>query len=181
MTAACGGDVVGNWRITTSCLKATGTVALSGCSTTATVTASLQATGTASYAADFTYSQAFLLSGTETIGLPAACLTMSGITLTCDQLNQALAVTPLDPSLSSIHCSTAGGGGCNCVANLTATTANETGTYVTAGTNLVTTPSTGTSGSSGYCVKGTRLDETAPAAMSQPGLTISGDLTFTRQ
>lgn len=179
MVAACGGDIVGDWRITSSCLKATGTFNDPQCPS-ATVNASLQVTGTVSYTAALTYNLAFLLSGTETVGFPASCLTSSGVTVTCNQLNQVFAANPPDPSFM-LHCTAAGGGGCNCSTPLNAFPSNEIGTYVTSGATLTTTPVGGTAESGGYCVKGTKLDLTPPSSMMQSGLIETGDLTLTRQ
>jgi hypothetical protein len=179
MVTACGGDIVGNWRITSSCLKATGTFTTPECPS-ATVNASLQVTGTVSYTAALTYNLAFMLSGTETIGFPASCLTFSGVTVTCDQLNQSFAAMPPSPTLM-LHCAPAGGGGCNCSTPLNATPSNETGTYVTSGGTLTTTAVGGAAESGGYCVKGTTLDLTPPLSMMQSGLIETGDLTLTLQ
>jgi hypothetical protein len=185
MVAACGGDVVGNWRITSSCLKATGTFDIpdnpdSPSCTGAPVNASLQATGNISYTAALTYSSTIVISGTESIGFSGACLTFNGVTVTCDQLNQAFATMPPDPAFSAIHC-TAAGGGCNCVVALSGMMTNESGTYTTSGGTITLTPSGGPpEAGAGYCVKGNQLDLTPPASM-MAGLTSSGDLTLTRQ
>ncbi len=143
--------------------------------------ASLHLTGTASYAANLTYVASFVVTGSETIGFPASCLTTQGITLTCDQLNQTFTANPPSPSVSSIRCSAAGGGGCNCVATLIDTPANGTGTYTTAGGIVTTTPTGGMPDTGDeYCVKGSRLDVTAPA-MTDGTLTESGSITLMRQ
>jgi hypothetical protein len=180
MVAACGGNIVGNWRVTGSCLKVSGTLGDATCPG-ATIDGSLHITGTTSYAADLTYIQSFILTGTETIGFPASCLTRSGVTLTCDQLNQSFAANPPAPSVASLHCTAAGGGACNCVTTLTAMSVNETGTYITSGGNLTSTQTGGVPDSGGgYCVKGTRLDLT-PASMMGGTLIESGDLTLALQ
>lgn len=180
MANACGGDIVGNWKITSSCLKVTGTFDNADCPT-ASINASLHATGTASYRADMTYSLAFVLSGTETIGFPATCLTVNGVTVTCDQLNQQFATNP-PAGITALHCTSAGSGGCNCTTTLPDQTDTEVGTYTTGAGTLTTTQAGSTpEPGGGYCVQGTTLDLTPPASMAQTGVTTSGDLTLTRQ
>jgi hypothetical protein len=180
MANACGGDIVGDWKITSSCLKVTGTLDDADCPT-ASINASLHATGTASYRADLTYSLAFVLSGMETIGFPATCLTFNGVTVTCDQLNQQFVTNP-PAGIAALHCTSAGSGGCNCTATLPDQTDTEVGTYIT-GSGILTTTQTGSTPDpgGGYCVQGNTLDLTPPASMAQAGVTMSGDLTLTRQ
>ena len=179
MANACGGDIVGNWKVTSSCVKVSGNIGDPDCPT-ATADATFQATGTASYTAALTYSLALTLTGTETVHLPATCLIQGGVTFTCDQLNQIFAANPPDPTITSIHCASAGGGGCSCTAQLQPMDDNESGTYTTAAGILTTTQSGNPPDSGGYCVKGTELDLTLPPGMD-PGVMGSGSLTLTRQ
>ena len=181
MAGTCGGNVVGNWKITSSCIKASGSLGDSTCPG-ATVDGSLSVTGTAAFTADASYSLAFVLSGSETIFFPASCLTSNGVTVTCDQLNQVFMAMPLDPTtITSIHCASAGGGACNCTANLASSSTNESGTYTTSGGTLTTTSTAGDVSTDGYCVQGNHLDLTPPANMADPTLTMSGDITLTKQ
>lgn len=174
--AACGGDLVGTWRVTSTCLQPTGT-GESECPT-ATRAISVQYAGSVSYSAGLSYTSMLRLSRTETIGLPASCLTRGGASTTCAQLNQSLAAGPLDPSISTIHCSPAGGGGCTCVATVVST-CGETGTYATEGGVLTRTP-TGSSPKPGvgFCVRGDRLEYTRPVAPL--GLNATCKLTLIR-
>jgi hypothetical protein len=176
MVASCGGNIVGDWQIVSSCVKSSGTVNLSGCTSPATVSASLTVTGTASFRSDLTYTTTDQISGSETIGYPAACLTVQGVTITCDQLSQSFSAG----GTTSGACTAAPGGACNCNVTLAAQASGETGTYSTSGGTLTTTPTGSTSGTSGYCVQGNRLDNTPPPGMMS-GLTTSGDITLMRQ
>jgi hypothetical protein len=129
-----------------------------------------------------TYSLAFVISGSETITFPAACLNNNGVQVTCDQLNQAFAANPLDPTtITSIHCSSAGGGACDCVANLASSQDTESGTYTTAGGQLTTTTNAGDTSTSGYCVTGNKMDLTPPSSMADPTTTTTGDISLTKQ
>jgi len=181
MVASCGGNIVGEWTITSSCVAAHGTLGDSSCPT-ATLTAHATVTGTSSYRADLSYTTNWTLQGSETIGFPASCLTSGGVTITCDQLNQVFAGAGAPTGASAVRCSNAGGGGCNCVADLAQQTMSEIGTYTTSGVTVNTTPAgSTTSDPSGYCVQGNRLDLTPPTTMMDASLTTTGDITMMRQ
>jgi hypothetical protein len=164
----CGGNVVGTWSVTSSCLTVTGQVDMSslgiGC-TSASVTGSLQVTGTWTANSDGTYSDNTTTSGDEQLTLPAACLTVSGTTTTCDALSRSAL-----PSLgyASGTCTDAAGGGCNCsahvqqtggigVLNLMATTNAD---YTTSGNTLTTSQSGRYNTPYSYCVSGSSLTMT---------------------
>jgi hypothetical protein len=73
---ACGGNLVGTWTVTSSCLNVTGNLDLAlvgaGCPS-APVTGSLQVTGTWTANADGTYSDDTLTSGSEQFTLGPSC------------------------------------------------------------------------------------------------------------
>jgi hypothetical protein len=173
MVSSCGGDIVGDWRITSSCIKSMDTLGADFSCPTGTVTSSATATGTASYRTDMTYTVSFTLTGTDSVVIPASCLSAG---TTCDQVNQVF----FRGLLPDLRCSSASGG-CNCSLVIPATPLTETGTYATTGGALTTTPSSGTPDTGGYCVKGNQLDLTPPAAMAGATGTMSGDLTLMRQ
>jgi len=173
MVPSCGGDIVGNWVITSSCVKGQQTLTDNAACRTATLRTSLTATGTTSYRADMTYTLAFTVSGTDSVTVPASCLSMG---TTCAQANQLF-----PDAVPGLQCNSAAGGGCNCTLAVPATLFNEVGTYSTSGGSVTTTPSNGTSDTSQYCVRGNRLDLIPPAGMADPGVTMSGDLTLMRQ
>jgi hypothetical protein len=173
MVTPCGGNIVGDWRITSSCIKGMDTLGNSSCPT-ATVTSSATATGTTSYRADMTYTVSFTLTGSDSVVIPASCLSAG---TTCDQVNQVF----FRGLLPDLRCSSASSGGCNCSLVVPPTPIAETGTYTTSGGTLTTTPTGATPDSGGYCVKGDQLDLTPPAAMAGATGTMSGDLTLMRQ
>src|SRR5438445_10933653 len=71
-TAACGGDVVGTWNITSSCVSATPSMMSSAsCPGAKTTSSNLTATGTIVYRADMTYSSNFMVSGSVTVFQPS--------------------------------------------------------------------------------------------------------------
>src|SRR5579871_5661709 len=110
---ACGGDLVGSWTVASSCLTVMGNLDLSlfgaGCPY-APVTGELTVTGTFTANADGTTSDATLTSGTEKITLASSCLVISSTPVTC--AGAAGLLTSL--GYSSLTCTNAAGGGCNC-------------------------------------------------------------------
>jgi hypothetical protein len=178
MVNACGGDIVGEWRITSSCLKVSGTFALDGCTQPATVSGSVHITGTASYRADLTYTTTGTLTGSESVLYPAACLSAIGVT--CADLNQSV-----NSGGATGSCASSSDGGCRCNFTIPPDASDDTGTYSTSGGTLITTPSGSPPDSpGGYCVQGSRLDMTPSPSMMpvmMDGLTISGDIALMRQ
>ena len=178
MVAACGGDIVAEWTIVDSCLTASGGGALFGdfCPTATVDAGGLRINGMASYRADMTFSGTATMSGSMAFVFPASCLTMSGITLTCAQLDQAVKQAMMDdpdPSVQSISC--AGSGSCTCTAQMAPQTSTGSGTYTTSGSTLV---ENGTS-SSEYCVQGNELHLLSPA-MGMGSFELSGDIVLTK-
>jgi hypothetical protein len=176
--AACGGDVVGEWTIADTCLTASGGGALFGdfCPTATVDAAGLRVTGTASYRADLTYSATATMSGSMAFVLPPSCLTMSGITLTCAQLDQAVKQAMMDdpdPSIQSISC--AGSGSCRCTMQMTPQTSTSSGTYTTSGSTLVEDGAE----SGQYCVKGNELHLLSPS-MAMGSFELTGDIVLTK-
>jgi hypothetical protein len=82
----CGGDVVGTWTVTSSCLRVSGQLDMSmlgaGCAS-APVEGSLQVTGTWTARSDGTYRDATTTFGSEQITLPASCLVVSSTPVSC--------------------------------------------------------------------------------------------------
>jgi hypothetical protein len=134
------------------------------CSQATASAAGLNMTGTVTYNADGTYSESTKITGTVTVNLPAACLKQQGITLTCDQLNQAMAqrnsqISSSSASNSSLHCSGTGGGGngCACSASI-AQDDSTSGTYSIQGSRLIDSDGSGAD----FCVQGDTLYEQSP-------------------
>ena len=115
--SACGGDLVGTWTVTSSCLKVTGTLDLSlvGASCpTAPVTGDLQVTGTWTANSDGTYSDDTTTTGTEQFTLASSCLVISSTPVTCD--GAAGLIQTL--GYASVDCASAASGGCSCSATV---------------------------------------------------------------
>ena len=114
----CGGNAVGTWNATSSCLKIDGTLDISGLGVgckTAKTTGSLTVTGTWTANADGSYTDGTTTSGMETLELEKSCLDFSGLTIMCDGLNGPLAAI----GYSSVNCTAAAsGGGCTCAATV---------------------------------------------------------------
>jgi hypothetical protein len=154
----CGGDLVGNWKMIDSCIDLPVDPGEMDFCPSATMSSSMKASGSASFRADGTYTTVTTAEGSLKMTLPSACLTQSGITLTCDQLNQAFAqmfTSEPDSPFKSFNC-TGAGSGCACTFTMNAQTETEEGTYVTSG-NTLTTTSSFASESSNYCVTGDEL------------------------
>ncbi|HZL18130.1 MAG TPA: arabinofuranosidase catalytic domain-containing protein [Polyangia bacterium] len=110
---ACGGDVVGTWKVVSSCLKVTGNLDLSlvgaGCPS-APVTGELSVTGTWTANADGTDSDDTTTSGTEQFTLAASCLVISSTPVTCSGAAGLL----MSLGYSSLTCTSSADGGCSC-------------------------------------------------------------------
>ena len=142
---SCGGDVVGTWTVTSSCLRVTGEMDMSmlglDCAL-APVEGSLQVTGTWTAKPDGTYFDGTTTSGNEQITLPASCLIVAGTAVTCEKL------APVFSALGYLAttCTADVSGGCSCSATvdqiggvgLVSPYAQSSGTFKTSG-NVVTT------------------------------------------
>lgn len=160
----CAGDVVGAWTTTTSCLDVSGELDLSlvgaGCPS-APVTGSLQVNGTFTATANGKYVDDTTTTGTERLTLDPSCLIISSTPVTC-----AGAANLLGSVLgySSLTCTSAAGGGCDCSATvkqvgglgLLAINQMTSGKYKTSGTLLTLTGETDDTSYS-YCVAGNKL------------------------
>jgi hypothetical protein len=175
-TAACGGDIVGTWTITSSCVS--GSVASSSCPGETVDTANLKISGTVTYAADLTYTVNSLLSGSETLTLPLSCVNKPGATTppkTCDQLGATLMGTISE----SITCT--GSSVCTCHVVISNQTSMTTGTYTTTAAGLLTETAMGGSPSQNdYCVKGKTFTLSPHAAAAMMGQSVSGTITLTK-
>jgi len=176
----CGGDVVGAWTVTQSCLKLTGYADMTGfgigCAS-APVTWSLQVSGTWTAYSGGMYSDNTTTSGDEEIELPASCLTLSGATTTCQRMGEILRAF----GYAVVNCTFAASGGCTCSAailqtggaGLLSADPSSGGRYATSG-NVVTTED-GTQYP--YCVSGNTMTWT-PQSTSP---TTTGTIVFQKQ
>jgi hypothetical protein len=158
-SAACGGDVVGRWKILSYCGPSAYPVTIAGCAVPiAAERIAATTTGTFEFFGGGTYSASMTYSGTVRMTYPAACLTSGGFTVTCSQLGSTCAATT--------------DGGCTCTATVNQPTTAATGTYSTNGNVLTTQPTTVSSPSHfDYCVHGNLLTMTS-------GVAADGGVTF---
>jgi hypothetical protein len=88
-TATCGGNVVGTWNVSTSCLNLSGDMDVSttslGC-LTIPVNGSLQSTGTMVFNGDGTYTDSTRTTGNMTFPLASSCLSVSMVPVGCDKV-----------------------------------------------------------------------------------------------
>jgi hypothetical protein len=176
--APCGGDVVGTWTVTSSCLSVTGRLELGAffgadCPS-APVTGSLQVSGSWTAQADGTYVDNTNTTGHQQIALPASCLMYSGTLLTCDQVSAAIQAM----GYSAATCASAPDGGCACEATLdqTGSAAQLSADPYTSGnfkaaSNVIT--SDGVT-SYAYCVGGNKMTWTPQT----PSPTTTGSIVF---
>jgi hypothetical protein len=180
----CGGDLVGTWNVTSSCLTVSGEVDLSafglGCSS-APVAGSLQVSGTWTANADGTYSDNTTTTGNEQLELPASCREISGTTTTCDRIGGPITSV----GYASVTCTDdTATGGCSCQATMDqAAGIGLAPTYVAASGNYTTSGSTLTITAGeveySYCVSGTTLTMT-PQSVGKTA-TLTGSVELQRQ
>jgi hypothetical protein len=159
--APCGGSVVGAWKVTSSCLKLSGDMDVSlaslGCPTVPVV-GSLSTTGTFVANADGTFADNTITTGSATFPLAKACLSISSVERTCEQVSSIFEALGWKTSTCSET-----NGQCNC--KVTAEqhgglgaisgVATTQGKYTTSGNTLTTEDL-----SFPYCVAGDALTVT---------------------
>lgn len=182
--AACGGNIVGTWKVASSCISTSGSGATPDCPQQMLKISNYTVSGTVTYNADMTYTATRSLSGDTETTLPASCLMFQGTTVTCAQLQAAITSDPTS-GYQSVTC-TAAASGCTCSGKIVQDNLNETGTFSTAGNVLTETATGGQPSLSDYCVQGgTKLqimphvDMTMPVNMGD--LSITGSITFAKQ
>jgi hypothetical protein len=176
MPAACGGNVVGAWRITGSCV--TFTLDLASVCPGLTADGTLKIVGGATYSADLTYVQTGTAGGTFQYHFPSSCL--SG--MTCAQRQADLMTTGTQMgTFSSVICRSAAGGGCTCDVTLLDSPNDETGTYTTTG-GVLTTVHGGVTDETNYCVTGNVMQQVPSGDANQgtvPG-TLKGSISLSK-
>jgi hypothetical protein len=112
----CGGDIVGTWTATSSCLSVSGQLDLqlvgTGCRF-APISGSLAVTGTWTAHADGTYTDETTTAGEERFTLAPSCLVISSTPVTCE----GAAGIIKNLGYSTLVCTPAGGG-CSCVGTI---------------------------------------------------------------
>ncbi|MBN2574309.1 MAG: hypothetical protein JXP73_07070, partial [Deltaproteobacteria bacterium] len=90
----CGGDVLGTWNVTSSCLKVSGQFDPSAkvglACTTGTVTGSLDVTGKWTAKSGGTYTDETVTKGEYLFTLPPVCKELSGTTVNCEGIGRVL-------------------------------------------------------------------------------------------
>jgi len=189
---ACGGSVVGTWKVTGSCLNAGGNAAMASgismsCPNASVGNANVSQTGSVTYKADMTFTATTTISGSVSVVLPASCLTQMGVTITCDQLNQVFksvgssagAAGSSGGGLPDIHCSSSGGG-CACTTSIPMQTSTTSGTYSTSGSLLTENGSI-----SDYCVQGDKLyvkpHQGTSMSSSMGNVSVNGQVEYQKQ
>ena len=177
----CGGDVVATWTVTSSCLTVSGTLdttMIGLACPNGTITGSLQVTGTWTANSDGTYTDSLTTAGTHQFALPAACLLLSGTTVTCDGIGRVVQGTV---GYSSVTCTSASSGGCDCSATLQQAQKAATGAYTASG-NMVTLAADGDNPyfmKYAYCTSGNTMTWT-PQGTGITG-TITGSVVLQKQ
>ena len=183
----CGGDVVGTWQVTSSCLTVSGTMDVTplgmGCTSLQITEGSLKVTGTWTNDANRTYTDDTLVTGTETLEMPGECLQISGTIITCDAI-----VVPIGAGLGYAELTCVDNdatGGCTCrgkvdqrgglgVAPMVYPYA--TGNFTVADNTITVTPD---EQEYSYCVAGTTLVVT-PKSVGTTG-TVTGTIVLEKE
>jgi hypothetical protein len=154
----CGGDLVGTWNVTSSCLKLTGDMDMSvsslGCPTVP-VDGYLQTSGTLVLNADGTYSDNTMTTGSLTFPLAPNCLSISSVAVGCDRVGEIFKALGWDNSVcteTNGQCgcvlSTQQSGGLGSIVSYT----EQQGSYTTSGNTF-----TATNVTYSYCTAGDTL------------------------
>jgi len=173
---ACGGNVVGSWKVASSCMTLSGDMDVSlaslGCPTVP-VTGSLQTTGTFVANADGTFTDNTVTTGSATFPLAPNCLSISSVQGTCDRIGSIFMALGWTTS-SCVDTN----GQCNCSVTVNqqgglgtvSPLATKKGKYSTANNQLTTEDVT-----SPYCVAGDTLTVTPQLS------SLKGSITLTRE
>ena len=176
---ACGGDVVGTWKVTSSCFSVSGAPAT--CPRQTSKVVSFSVSGGVTYKADRTYAGTRAASVQLQTTLPASCLMIGGITVTCAQWEAALMA---QPDTMSAKC-TSTSSGCTCTGTVVQDASSDSGTWATAGNVLTETATGGQPDQSDYCAQQSKLVVMAHDDMTMPmmmgGLKLSASITLAQQ
>lgn len=177
----CGGDVVGTWKVTSSCLSVdTSDMMSDSCPGLKTTASGYDVTGTATFNADMTFATSLTMTGNVVVTMPKACLTRQGITVTCAQVQQSFEAQIAQPDalFSSGSCKSASDGGCSCTLAITPRSSTSAGTYSTENGVLTQMHDSGTLGESEYCVKGGKLTISPHEGSAMGDSNVTGSIVF---
>jgi len=187
----CGGDLVGTWNVTSSCLDVSGQIDLTlvgmNC-VTDSVTGSLTVTGAWTDNGDGTYTDATQTTGSHHMELGEPCTHLSGTIIGCDSM-----VIPMTSmGYSEVTCvDNTATGGCTCDATINQIGAPDSGgigfapaqvrptSSHTAADNVLTLGQGASEAILSYCVSGTTLSVT-PQSAGRTG-TVTGSVELQRQ
>lgn len=175
---SCGGDMVGTWTVSSSCLKLSGEIEMTtfgAACKTAKVTGSFQVTGTFTAKANGSYLDNTVTTGEEQLELEKSCLTISSTPTDC---NGAAGLLKGGLGLNKLECTPVSGGGCTCQGQVKqdgmmgspSGLASTDGSYSTAGSTLTIDGFMDYS----YCVSNDKLTVTPKPA----GSTFSGSIVL---
>ena len=167
--SGCGGDIVGEWKVSASCAEPPDLKEL--CPTATVELTNTKVSGTASFKSDMNFSWSVTASANATLVFPADCLSSGGKMVTCQEVQDLLKV---DPSAKNITCSSSDGG-CKCE-NPYNSEDMTSGTYSVSGSTVMLTIGSN-KGTADFCVKGGKLYLNATGGDS--GLP-SGQLTLSK-
>jgi hypothetical protein len=168
----CGGDIVGTWTVSSSCLTVGGELDLTsvgaGCPSRP-VGGSIQVTGTWTAKANNTYTDDTKTTGDEQFRLTAPCLIISSTPVSsCDK---AAGLLSAGLGYSSLTCNSASGGECDCsakidhagTAGVSSPAPSSGGTYSISG-NVLSLSGDSDDVTYSYCVSGSKLTLTPKSA-----------------
>jgi hypothetical protein len=186
--ANCGGDVVGSWQVSSSCVNEWVT-SISPCGGPQ-VAEDLGVTGTFAAKSDMTYSMAFTMSGRGRECVPASAVSPPSGPAACADFQESRENNLLAQSSSaSVTCETLQDGGCDCAVSYFGWSATGSGTYTT-GAHLTLTPGSGSLLTSRsilaneytYCVEGNHLTLSPTSTGTQlDAVTFGGWINFDAQ
>jgi len=179
--APCGGDVVGNWKASSTCIDSA-TVnmeflssIMGQCPTASLTNVKVTPSGTMTFGADLTYTTDVSMTMSFTENIPTSCV--SGAS--CATVNAALQAEVGTNGITAVNCT--GSSTCACAITAAMVLDMSSGTYTTAGTILTLTATSGTSGDSGdYCVQGSSLHLLSIDTSMSMAKVVS-DFVFTKQ
>src|SRR5204863_1574545 len=176
---ACGGNLLGTWNVTSTCLDVDLTSYTAGCSSSSARAVDCKLTATLTYNDDLTYSLVGTMTGSVVLSLPARCLTPpNGIQVSCAQLEPAL----LAPGkYESVTCAVATSG-CVCKLDVNTVSLSEGGTFSTTEAGVLTqTAPAGDVDVIDYCVTNDATMTLSPAPrgakLAEQGVS-SGSITL---
>jgi len=153
----CGGNLVGSWKLSSSCSDAASLeLGITACPTARVDSVSQKPTGTASFTANGAYSVIGSNDVTLSFTLPADCLAAQGGTATACAAVHAGIQAEVGSTYKSGSC-VVKGADCSCTTVFNPQAIDEAGTYTTEGTVVTTTATGDTASSTDYCVQGSSL------------------------